>query len=103
MGNYSRTPQTPTGKGKSNKNGVKSERGPQKCGICHNEEVIWTMQPDGPGEDIIFAFPGSHYRGFMAVNVCDTCHDVVLRGERVVFTYRGIRYAIEQRTLKPLP
>lgn len=102
MSNHGK-PQVPQGKSTKNTKSDKPERGARKCGICHNEEVVWTMQPDGPSEDIVFAFPGYHYRGFMAVNVCDTCHDAILRGERVVFTYRDIRYAIENRKLRALP
>lgn len=96
MSNYGRAPQVPTAKAKANKNSRKSSGTPavRMCSICHAGEVEWTMQPNGPGEDIVFTFPGSHYRGFMAVNICDACHSAVNRGERVEFAYRGVPYVI---------
>lgn len=92
----------PRPKKKDTKNTAKRPKAPtmRACSICHAHEVVWTMQPNGPGEDIVFTTPGSHYRGFMAVNVCDECHNAVNRGDRVDFDYQKVPYRIENCQLR---
>lgn len=44
----------------------------KRCVSCKQEaDYIW--QPFGPGEIMIFAAPGFHYRGFAALPLCDAC------------------------------
>lgn len=66
----------------------------RKCSICKTEEITWTFQPLGPGEDAKTAFvlPGSHYRGFPAIGVCYACKANIEGGEEVQYTYKGRQY-----------
>ncbi len=57
------------------------------CQICKRADREWTMQPFGPDERVIFTAPGSHYRGFAAIAVCDECKQRVESGETVTFTW----------------
>jgi hypothetical protein len=47
------------------------------------------MQPFGPDEQIVFTTPGSHYRGFPAIGVCDSCKQNIQAGRGATFRYRG--------------
>jgi hypothetical protein len=57
------------------------------------DEAGWLWQPFGPGENAkTFVTPGSQYRGFPALPVCDSCQDKVAAGEKVEFRYKSNLY-----------
>lgn len=65
----------------------------RKCHVCHDRPATWTWQPCGPGENLkLFTLPGHHYRGFLALPVCDDCKARVERGDDVAFTYKRQPY-----------
>jgi hypothetical protein len=74
-----------------------------KCQSCHKEEVSWSWQPFGPGEDAQTAFvlPGSHYRGFPVIKLCLGCKSAFESGDfPVPFTYKGFNYVGENHTVR---
>lgn len=45
-----------------------------KCQICKSQRVIWYGQAmNGANGKLTFTAPGSHYRGFGIIKVCDSC------------------------------
>jgi hypothetical protein len=70
-----------------------------KCAVCKNAERDWTWQPFGPGSHPLdFTVPGSHYRGFPAIPVCQFCkQERIEAGETVTFVYKrqGWVYKVE--------
>ena len=68
----------------------------RKCASCASkmaDDCGWMWQPCGPAETVAsFTLPGSHYRGFVAVRICDSCKEAIERGEPREFTYRGRRF-----------
>ena len=72
-------------------------QGESKCAICHTYEREWTWQPAGPSDDVecVFTEPGHHYRAFPAIAVCGGCHDKIVAGKPVVFSYKGKQYRCE--------
>jgi hypothetical protein len=65
-----------------------------KCAVCKTQERTWTWQPWGPGEGSVFTLPGSHYRGFAAIPVCDGCKQDIDAGQSVTFTYRRHQHTV---------
>jgi hypothetical protein len=67
-----------------------------KCAVCNEKQAEWSWQPWGPDEDHKQAFmlPGSHYRGFSVVKVCDCCKERIQNGEAVEVKYRGKAYPV---------
>lgn len=61
-----------------------------KCKICKSRDAEWSWQPFGPGETSnLFATPGSHYRGFPVVKVCDDCKRNYQSGIPTIVNFRG--------------
>jgi len=68
-----------------------------KCAACLSTPATWTMQPFGPDDErITFTLPGSHYRGFPAIGVCDACKQLVQAGQRVAFVYKHVYYVVQE-------
>ncbi len=65
-----------------------------KCAVCKTAEREWTWQPWGPGEGHVFTTPGSHYRGFAAIPVCDACKERIEAGAAVTFTYKRQQFTV---------
>ncbi len=65
-----------------------------KCQVCARNDVEWSWQPAGPGEDArCFTLPGSHYRGFPVVKVCDHCKQRIEYGKTLLhFMYKDQTY-----------
>ena len=64
-----------------------------KCTICKQNEATWTWQPFGPDESPnLFVLPGNHYRGFVAIKVCDNCKEYYQSGNLVKFTYKNLPF-----------
>lgn len=75
-----------------------------KCQVCQKQERSYTWQPFGPGEGpLTFTLPGSHYRGFPTVAVCDDCKAEIETGNAVVFNYRGTPYYCHMNQVGPTP
>ena len=73
-----------------------------KCQICKQKERDWSWQPFGPDESALtFALPGSHYRGFPVIGVCDWCKAKIERKEAVSFQYRGQQVVFPERPSCP--
>lgn len=68
----------------------------RKCkAINCGHEAEWAWQPFGPGEDVnCLTLPGSHYRGFPTVAVCEECKDKVAEGSPPQFEYRKDIYVV---------
>ena len=85
----------------------------KKCSICHKNEVEYAWQPFGPDDKLsMFTLPGSHYRGFPVISVCQDCHDTILKilahdptaPYVFVFHFKKVGYYItEQGTVCPTP
>ena len=75
-----------------------------KCQACKRQESeLWAWQPFGPGEDIrtMFMVPGSHYRGFPIIKVCDSCKNDFEHGDFAVrFEYKGHKYIGENHQVR---
>jgi Uncharacterized conserved protein len=65
-----------------------------KCAVIFCErERTWIWQPAGPSEQTLcFVVPGSHYRGFAAIPLCEECKQAVERGIEKVIVYHGTTY-----------
>ena len=65
-----------------------------KCQACRTNDRVWTWQPFGPDETTLcFTTLGSHYRGFPAIGICDTCRTRVINGRpALLFTYKNTNY-----------
>lgn len=62
----------------------------QRCCIAEcAEATAWAWQPFGPGETRTFMAPGSHYRGFPVLWVCQK-HKQRLQAQKedIALTYR---------------
>ena len=67
-----------------------------KCQICNSRHaVMWSWQPFGPGATLTFVTPGSHYRGFAVVKVCDDCKRRLEAGETVEFAHKSHTYRFD--------
>ena len=68
------------------------------CQTCKHGTRDWAFQPFGPDEHVTFTTPGSHYRGFAVIGICNDCKARIESGDLVRFTYKGrqFEYAIEQ-------
>jgi hypothetical protein len=55
-------------------------------------ESEWSMQPLGPDEKVTFTLPGSHYRGFPVVRVCEVCRTKYKSGKNLTFTHKKVEY-----------
>lgn len=72
-----------------------------KCQICKHADAEWSWQPWGPDESpLSFTLPGSHYRGFPVVKVCDFCKReslevIAITGKRVEFSHKGNTYEFD--------
>lgn len=64
------------------------------CSSCRIGAATWSMQPFGPDDAPTFVMPGSHYRGFPALPVCDACKARVQSGEQIAVTYRQQPYIV---------
>lgn len=65
-----------------------------KCQSCKVQTATWSWQPFGPDAlGTTFTTPGSHYRGFPVVKVCESCKEAVLQNHPVNFSYQGNLYA----------
>jgi hypothetical protein len=77
-----------------------------KCAVIFCEqERTWVWQPAGPSEQTLcFVLPGSHYRGFAVIPVCDACKQALERGMEKVIVYHGqpYRYCAHENTLETL-
>lgn len=64
-----------------------------------------TWQPFGPDDKIAsFTTIGSHYRGFAAIPICDTCKTAVETGTPgVIFTHKRIGYIALNGEIKETP
>lgn len=71
----------------------------KKCQICKQNERTWTWQPFGPDESPTgsFSVPGSHYRGFPTIGVCDDCKENIENGVETHYTYRGQEYIVNKK------
>lgn len=73
-----------------------------KCQICKQHDRDWSWQPLGPDDSpYTFALPGSHYRGFPVIGVCDWCKAKIERKEAVSFIYRGQRVVFPEQPSCP--
>lgn len=64
-----------------------------KCNICRENEATWAWQPFGPNDTPdSFTLPGSHYRGFAVVKVCDSCKVEIQDRKSLYFSYKRRRY-----------
>lgn len=72
----------------------------KRCQICKGK-TAWIWQPTiSPGKARqTFARPGYHYRGYMAVCVCDHCRERIKAGENVSFRRRGITWWLQGNDL----
>ena len=53
------------------------------------EMAPWAWHPFGPGEPLTFMMPGSHYRGFPVLRVCqDHKTELQAQKEDIALTYR---------------
>jgi hypothetical protein len=76
----------------------------EKCQICKVNQSSWIWQPFGPAEDaFLFTFPGSHYRGFPAIKVCDDCRGIIQKNEPVDFYYKGRHYIGNIHDIREVP
>ncbi len=67
------------------------------CAVCHNNLSEWIWQPLGPGEGCkVFTLPGSHYRGFPTVPVCNSCRLRILDGASAPFVHRHVVYTLNR-------
>jgi len=80
------------------------------CYVCHEHEAIYAWQPFGPGDDYnCFTSPGSHYRGFPVIKVCDDCRTRILAtltdpfANQVVFNCQHNGYYVHNGQLKEMP
>jgi hypothetical protein len=66
----------------------------QYCAVVFCERArVWLWQPAGPSDDLLcFMWPGSHYRGFAAIPVCNEHKQALTRGISKVVTYHGQNY-----------
>ena len=74
---------------------------PNRCQVCSNKPSEWTWQPDIDRDNArgTFTTPGSHYRGFMTVKVCDECKQHIQAGGDVTFTRRGTEWWLQGNRL----
>lgn len=67
-------------------------RAPSRCCSCHAPAPDWIWQPEGPksGADrhVMFEWAGSHYRGFLALHVCEACKVKIESHQAVAFHYK---------------
>ncbi len=77
-----------------------------RCAVIFcDQERTWIWQPDGPSEEILsFVLPGSHYRGFAAIPVCDDCRKALMRGIEKVIVYHGqtYRYCAQEKKVESI-
>jgi hypothetical protein len=76
----------------------------QRCSVLFcNHERTWIWQPAGPSTDsLCFVLPGSHYRGFAAIPLCDDHKQAIERGIAKVITYHGQNYVYVANKLEPV-
>ena len=68
-----------------------------RCQVCtERHEAAWAWQPFGPGGVDCFVLPGSHYRGFPVIKVCDAVKERFQAGETVSVRYRGHLYTLRR-------
>ena len=62
------------------------------CCVCRQPHH-WAWQPFGPGESPrSFMTPGSHYRGFPVLMVCEECRKRIKAGQETAFVYKKVPY-----------
>ena len=67
-----------------------------KCQICKTHKSEWSWQPFGPDESpLSFTTPGSHYRGFTVVKICDACKQNLESGKPVEFIHKNEHYTYD--------
>ena len=81
-----------------------------RCQICKSNEVDWSWHPFGPGESYdCFSTPGSHYRGFPTIKVCDVCYNLIVATTTdhdtpgVLFDFGRESYCVYRNELSELP
>jgi hypothetical protein len=75
-----------------------------KCTICKERAREWTWQPFGPDTShLSFTTPGSHYRGFPALAVCEYCKRLIEMGGKgsIIFRYKYHLYRVTDAGVEP--
>jgi len=71
------------------------------CQSCKVNRKLWMWQPWGPSPDsLCFSIPGSHYRGFPAFSLCDSCKGMVESGAYITLIYKKTLYGWDGASLE---
>ena len=68
-------------------------RAPAQCACCRAPAPDWIWQPcgpkDAPDKHIMFEWAGGHYRGFLALHICEACKARVESHHALPFAYKS--------------
>lgn len=77
-----------------------------KCQLCKQvAEITASWQPFGPDESIrCLTAPGSHYRGFPVLKVCQDCEQAISSGQRIPsFEFRNDAFIVQDEKVIKSP